>query len=436
VNRSARIRLIALAIAATFVAATIALALPEGGKGQITVTAYFTKAIGLFKESHVRVLGVDIGRVTAVTPQGTQVKVVMRIEADRKIPADAHAVIVPISLIADRYVQLTPTYSSGPALKDGAVIDTAHTSIPAELDDLLAQLKKLLDAVQPGTLADPKSIGAAVANLAAALEGAGPDLSATLSGAGALSGAVTDNASALDQTVVHLANLLAALQQRRDDIAQLNTRLAQALGAVADSHVTLGRALTNISLLTQQLSSLVKVHRADLESDLSVLAKTADVLIRHQDSLIQSIRWLPVLADGAAERNNGGAIDSKNGPIHIDVRDAHLFACPPAVPATVCLLVGLSGSAGLAIPGLPASLGPPVTAGTAPTAGGRAASVAGPGSTAPSPSDPPDLLHLLSKPQRPSASEQPAILPAPTPSLRGLFDGLGGLLDRALGWLL
>lgn len=428
-NRSQRIRLVATGLVIVFVAASIALAFPRNGKKPIEVTAYFTKAIGLFKSSPVRVLGVDVGRVTSVEPQGTKVKVVMKIEADRKIPADARAVVVPISLIADRYVQMTPVYSSGPVLADGAVIDTDHTAIPAELDDLLAQLKKLLDAVQAGTLRNPESIGLAIKNLAAALQGAGDDLSATLSGAGALSSAVTDNPTEIDASVRHLSSLLAAIAAHRDDIARLNTGLAQALGAIASERSTLDSALRNIALLTGQLGSLVKEHRANLEADIAVLARTTRVVTKHQDSVIQSLDWLHVLADGAEESHYDGAIHTVGGRTHIDVRDAHLFPCPPAVNAAICLLTGLLGSQlpiGVTAPGSNAA---PAAGTTGPTAGPP--SVA-PAATPAAPTAPESLLDLLPKlPLTGTEAETRS-----SPSLRDLFDELGGLLDLAFGWLM
>ncbi|MFY9587638.1 MAG: MCE family protein, partial [Actinomycetota bacterium] len=200
-------RLLALLIALSFIGGVLALAFPREEKKQVNVTAYFTKAIGLFPESRVRVLGVSVGRVKTVSPVGTKVKVVMRLDPDVAIPADARAVIVPISLISDRYIQLTPVYDSGPRLEDGAVIDTDRTAIPAELDDLLAQLKKFLDAIQSGSRENPESLGAAVKNLAAALAGAGENLSKTLSGSGALAGAAAGNAAELDAIVGELSRL-------------------------------------------------------------------------------------------------------------------------------------------------------------------------------------------------------------------------------------
>src|SRR6266498_73931 len=41
----------------------------------ITVTAYFDKAVGVYPGSEVKVLGVGVGRIDTVTPQGDRVRV-------------------------------------------------------------------------------------------------------------------------------------------------------------------------------------------------------------------------------------------------------------------------------------------------------------------------------------------------------------------------
>ena len=420
--RSTRIRLTAVMIALSFTGGVLGLAFPrEKGAPPIRVTAVFEKAIGLFEQSHVRVLGVSVGRVESVTPKGSAVEVVMKIDGDRKIPADAKVVLVPISLIADRYLQMAPVYESGPVLKDGDVIGVDRTAIPAELDDVLAQLKKLLDAVEAGTADNPESIGEAVQNLAAALQGAGDDFSRALDGGGALAGSVAANASAVDASIGHLASLASALAERRGDIASLNTRLYQALNAIASERGALDGALANAALLTEQLGSLVKEHRPALEADLSVLADTTQVLIRQQDSVIQSLEWLHVLADAAEAGHNGGAIHREPGqPTHIDVRDEHLFACPDPIPTAVCLLIGLTGGS-LPI-SLPAELG-----GT-----GVPAAPAAPGTEeTPAVPDPLNLLDLLPRLPLPGLGDG-ASAPAPQASP----GGTQGLLSGLMGWLL
>jgi virulence factor Mce-like protein len=423
--RRGQTRLLAIAIALTFLGGVLALAFPREKKEQFRVTAYFTKAIGLFPESRVRVLGVSVGRVSSVEAVGSKVKVVMRLDPEIKVPADARAVIVPISLISDRYVQLTPVYTSGARLRNGDVIDTDRTVIPAELDDLLAQLKKFLDAVQAGSRENPESLGLAVKNLAAALAGAGDGLSKTLSGGGALAGAASANAAQLDAIVGELSRLFGALSDRRNDIALLNSRLAQALGAVASESDSLNGALSNLALLTEQLNSLVAAHRPNLEADLTVLAKTTKILTDRQESTIQALDWLHVLADGAENAHEGGALHVDAPVPHIDVRDAHLFPCPPAIPPAVCLLLGLTGG------GLSLSASTPGAVGS-----GSAASPA-PGQPAtPAPSlapDPGNLLDLLPKvgPLLPSSERSGAS----APSLRGFFSRMGGLLDNGWRWL-
>jgi phospholipid/cholesterol/gamma-HCH transport system substrate-binding protein len=416
-------------IVVMILAGSVALAVkPSSTEGSIEVTALFTKTIGLFPSSRVDVLGVAIGRVVSVTPVGNDVKVVMRLDKKRKIPANARATIVPISLISDRYVQLFPPYSSGPALEDGALIGTDRTFIPAELDDLLTQLKKVLDALQTGAQQGSPALGTLISNLATSLQGVGGDLGATLGGAGKVSTTVLARSLDLDQIIGHLSSLITALAQRRNDLVALNTHLAQAMGAIADERTALGGALSNIALLTDQLSSLVHDHKAALETDLVTLSKTTQALIRHQDSLIRSVQWLPVLDDGTEGHHNGGAVDINTpGHIHVDVRDAHLTTCPPLVPAALCVLLGLEGLASAGpnspAPASRATPAPKVPAQTLPL---------------PAPAGPPDLLDLLHHLPliSPTSLGGSQIPPSSTPGgpIGGLLDRLGGIVDGALRW--
>ena len=53
-----------------------------------------------------------------------------------KVPAGAGAVVVAPSVVADRYIQLTPAYTGGPRLGDHAVIPATRTATPVEIDQL------------------------------------------------------------------------------------------------------------------------------------------------------------------------------------------------------------------------------------------------------------------------------------------------------------
>ena len=54
-----------------------------------TYTAFFPVAASLYKGDPVRVLGVNVGTVDSITPRKGDVKVVLRVDKDVDIPADA-----------------------------------------------------------------------------------------------------------------------------------------------------------------------------------------------------------------------------------------------------------------------------------------------------------------------------------------------------------
>src|SRR4051812_1097195 len=112
--------LAAILIAVLLAAACISIVLTSHKKLQ--VSADFERVTGLYTGSGVRLLGIQIGTITDVEPEGKFVRVTMQYNDKYRLPANVTAVIVPPSLIADRYVQFTPVYTGGPVLRDKAHI--------------------------------------------------------------------------------------------------------------------------------------------------------------------------------------------------------------------------------------------------------------------------------------------------------------------------
>ena len=52
-----------------------------GGNDKRTVTAHFSRAVSVFPGSEVRILGVPVGTVTAVVPEGATVRVEMEYDS-------------------------------------------------------------------------------------------------------------------------------------------------------------------------------------------------------------------------------------------------------------------------------------------------------------------------------------------------------------------
>ena len=121
-----------------------------GDSGQRTVTAYFPRTISIYEGSEVRVLGVTVGPIDKVEPEGTRVKVTMHYDEDVKIPSDAEAVIISPSIVGDRYVQLTPAYTDGRgAGRRRDVLEESRTAVPLELDQIYSSIDELTVALGP-----------------------------------------------------------------------------------------------------------------------------------------------------------------------------------------------------------------------------------------------------------------------------------------------
>ncbi|MDQ3646278.1 MAG: MCE family protein [Actinomycetota bacterium] len=285
------------------------------------VTAYFEKAIGLFPNSDVDILGVPVGTIVSVEPDGDRVEVVMEIQDGYKVPADAFAQIVPISVIADRYIQLAPVYERGPALEDGAVIDVDRTQIPAELDDVFRQLKKLLDAIKPGKSGGPGPLGDLIVQLDRTLSDREEDLQGTLINTAELTDTLAGAQEDISGLLINLDDLFGTLATRADSFGELNRNFAVVMETLAASRQDLEGTLTNLAGLTNEVGDLVRDHRVTLGRDLGLASNVISTILDNRASFEEALRWLPVVAQGITQAYHPPPFDD------IDVRDnaqAHL----------------------------------------------------------------------------------------------------------------
>jgi phospholipid/cholesterol/gamma-HCH transport system substrate-binding protein len=296
-------------------ASVLAYSATNSGSDRYEVTAYFEKAIGLFPNSDVDILGVPVGKVHSVDPVGTRVKVVLQIDSAYKVPADAVAQIVPISVIADRYVQLSPVYESGATLEDGDVIDVDRTYIPAELDDVFKQLKKLLDAIEPGKAGEPGALGDLIVQLNETLRDREDDLKGTLISGSKLTSTLADAKGDIGGLLVNLEDLFTQLATRSGAFGQLNANFAEVMTALAQSRDDITGTLANLGSMTQEVGDLLKENGDRLGRDLRLAANITSAVLQNRTSVEESLSWLPVVGLGVKNAYHGGAIKA------VDVRD-------------------------------------------------------------------------------------------------------------------
>ena len=293
-------RALAVAAAVVLLAATYFIVIRDDTQTK-TVAAHFPRAVSIYEGSDVRILGVNVGRVTAVTPEGNSVRVDMEYDAKYQVPADAKAVIVTPTLVADRFVQLTPAFAEGDeVMADGADIALPDTGVPVELDRIYASLRDLSEALGPNGVNKDGTLDHLLEAGAGALEGKGELGNQMLTELAAAAETFGEGAGPLFDTVSQLADE--------------RTEIQQALGAVADAVGT--------------VKTFVRDNRQALVADVERLTRVMKTIASEKDSIDTALRIAPVAIGNLslAYNNRTGTIGSRIG-ISGNVWDADGFLC-------------------------------------------------------------------------------------------------------------
>lgn len=273
-----------------------------------TVTAEVEQAPNLFEGGRVTVRGVEVGDIVDVEPTERGVRLTMEIDESVRVPAGATLSVVPITVIADRYVQLFPAYTSGATMQDGDHIPLARTAIPAELDDVLTQLKGLLSALEPKPGEKRGPMARLIVSLDEALAGRSRSLAGTLSGSAAVLENLARSESDITGLIQNVDRLFVALANRSSEIGIVNERFALVAESLLADQRNLEGTLENLSLLASESSGLIEESGESLGESFGRLGKVLRVILRHQDQLTEGIRWSNVISQalGATDRSGRG----------------------------------------------------------------------------------------------------------------------------------
>lgn len=245
---------------------------------QRTVVAMFSSTTGLYEGDAVRVLGVDVGKVTAIDPQGESASVTMKLDGDIAVPADAKAVIIAQSLVSARFVQLTPVYAGGPQLADGATIPMDRTAVPVEWDEIKAELTKLSTALGPDGVDGQGPAGRFIDTAADNLDGNGASLRATLTELSDTMAVLSNGRTDLFGVIRNLQAFVGALSNSNEQIVQFGGRLSSVSQMLAQSSDDFGTAMTDLNIAVGEVQRFIADNQAGLVEGVARLADATAVL--------------------------------------------------------------------------------------------------------------------------------------------------------------
>ncbi|MFY2861447.1 virulence factor Mce family protein [Mycobacterium sp. THU-M104] len=255
-----------------------------------TVVGYFTSAVGIYPGDQVRILGVPVGHIDTIEPRPSDVKITMSVSDQVKIPKGVRALIMSPNLVAARFVQLTPAYTGGAVLPDGAGIDLARTGVPVEWDEVKESLTQLAVQLGPtgsvgGSMQGP--LGAVINQAADTLDGNGESFHGALRELAQVAGRLGDSRGDLFGTVKNLQVLVNALSSSNEQIVQFAGNVASVSQVLADSSRHLDTTLDTLNKALADVRGFLHENNSTLIDTVNQLNDFAQTLSDQSDNIEQ-----------------------------------------------------------------------------------------------------------------------------------------------------
>ncbi|MBF6171899.1 MlaD family protein [Nocardia blacklockiae] len=295
--------------------------------------AQLPDSIGLYEGSAVTVLGVQVGKVTGIEPDGATTKVRFTVRSDRKLPPDVGAVTVSENLIADRNLALIGDEPAGPGWDPGTCITKALT--PKSLSETFDALAGLADKLNGA--GDPErhnTFGAGLDALDRATAGTGDQLNDVIQQLGKA-------LAAPDAAIGHLGQLLDALTElahrAHGGWAQVKDTIIALPGAFHDTNVLAFPPVVDLvaalAEVLPQLNDVFMMFGTPAVRAIDAIPGLPQLITAGVGTLTDLLRMTPAIAAGFA-----GAVDPASGRLTIGYAPPKL-ALPAQHADQVCAAV-------------------------------------------------------------------------------------------------
>ncbi|GAA4201030.1 MCE family protein [Actinocatenispora rupis] len=265
------------------------VSLPGGsGGGGYRVTIQFADVLDLVPQSAVKVNDVTVGSVRTITLKGWHAAVVVQVDRDVALPANAVASIRQTSLLGEKFVDLSaPTDRPATGrLADGATIPLSRTSRNAEAEEVLGAMSLLLNG---GSLEKLRTINDEVGKIFAGKES---DVRDTLHQLDTFIGGLDDQKKDIVRAIDALDKFSAEVARQRVTVAKAVDALDPGLKVLNGQRQQLVDMLAALGKLGRVGTRVVQESRADLLANLRSLQPILTQLVRSGDNLPKSLDQL------------------------------------------------------------------------------------------------------------------------------------------------
>lgn len=260
--------------------------------------ALFTEAGGLAPGNEVRVSGVKVGTVSAVSLHRGKALVSFSVDGTVRLGSDSTAHIRTGTLLGQRVLTLE---SAGPGrLKPSEIIPVSRTGSPYSLTDALGEFAGNTKDT------DTAALNQSLDTLVSTIDRLSPQLGPTFDGISRISKALNERNGSLSDLLRSAAEVTGVLSARSAQVNVLILNANELLGVLEDRRYAIVNLLANTSALSQQLKGLIADNEAELAPALEKLNAVTEMLQRNNDNLVQGMAGLAKFQLTQAEAVNGG----------------------------------------------------------------------------------------------------------------------------------
>ena len=250
-------------------------------------SAIFADASRLKPGDSVRVAGIRVGTVDAVTLEADRVHIGFDVDRNVPLTAGTKAAVRYLNLVGDRYLELIDGPGSTQLMASGAEIPIDRTAPALDLDLLLGGLKPVIKGL------NPRDVNALTSSLLQVLQGQGGTIQSLLDRTASFSNAIADNNQGVEQLIDNLQTVVDTLAKDGDKFSGAIDRLDRLVGGLAKDRDPIGTAIESLSNGTASISDLLSHSRAPLAATVEQLGRLAPLLDQDKERLDEALQKAP-----------------------------------------------------------------------------------------------------------------------------------------------
>lgn len=306
-----------------------------GGSDKITIKAYLADSAGLFVGNDVGILGVTVGEITAIEPEGDKVLVTMEVDGDQPVPADAGAVVVARSVATDRYVELTPVFHDGDKkMADDATIPLEKTQTPVDFDQVLSSLNEFATGIG-GNAKTTKAVQRFIDAGTRALQGRGPLLNQTIHSLADGVDGIASQREDVAATLKSLDVLLTTIASNESTARAFIQQVSRASKLLADERENFRQALRSLDSAVTTVAKFAVDNRQAIVDNVNGSTRLMKTVLSKQERLAEILRVMPVALQNL-RMIQGDRLPVRINPLILDPLGGVLQTVCNQLPLNLC----------------------------------------------------------------------------------------------------